>query len=903
MEKGVEILNEMVLHKNETVALLTPSEQQELCAAVMKTTPKEIASAITGIPVIERCVKAIILEKIDKDCKSLCSKKFASILRTPRSEHSQLAKIFCWSGILNEMKERAPDILNVLTTIAAPNLMLDGRQVPPICMAYALLMNTRNRELSMVQKMNTVVIGAGHATEKTFRRLGKLGVTQSRDNLRNLMDDVGSDCESTIRDLILLKKKNLRIVFDNIDFKILANIILKNHQNSDIHWMAQYCTFDRFASENLDDTTPLVSNIESFENKEYLLSQEELNKLKCDFTVLVSRVLVEFFPCLYYLQKNVCIHIPHRYSNEMAIKSTVISLPILPFNQSKHSDVCKYLDHMQEFLLNVHSPKYQSSSTDKKCSTEEKEKILKGVNVPLCGDLLGRERVTGAKKTRLGCDQQFDKFQNITEFPALWHTKQSFLGYIWEQLYKPSPVSGREIGTLYHLRQLFHMTNVYSSVKKNYKSAENLMLSATKAYICCSFMKFAGLDSLEDSTPSKIELPAENASNILKETFLKNTVGQFVDEYVMVELPAEKSWQTQQKKRLQAKEKLPTTCTVPSSLPELLSGQVVILVLQNTTSGYKVIGVGKVVNVVNQDTMNVSVLVISIEPDAQNVGLRINEIILWPRKLIAIPNMPYKETTSNTEDKTCQSSTDCAPDEDRLFNYASQCIQLGIMLMQLNDTEKEGDGERSIINWKLLMLYFRARKRGTKYAFEAMRVITLIKALCTERTAHRLIHGQFVNLKGGLGKNCANDLAMEMMIKNHKVMLKGMCGNKTLKAVERSTKASHGIKKIVDAYDEMNSVPPDSTSHTHASTKEDIIEMVRIIKPLNPFKHTPKRNLQAFSSMQQSPLNNLDTSLLHTWLTRHKKRLARDTLSNCDDDVDDDSMDEDLDLENDVEDD
>ena len=137
-----------------------------------------------------------------------------------------------------------------------------------------------------------------------------------------------------------------------------------------------------------------------------------------------------------------------------------------------------------------------------------------------------------------------------------------------------------------------------------------------------------------------------------------------------------------------------------------------------------------------------------------------------------------------------------------------------------------------------------------------------IKALCTERTAHHLIHVQFVNVKGGLGKNCANDLAMEM-IRNHKVILKGMCGNKTFNAVERSAKASHGLKRIVDAYDEMNSVPLDSTSHTHASTKEDIKEMVRIIKPLNPFDHTPKRNLQAFSSIQQSPLNNLDTSLLH----------------------------------------
>lgn len=108
------------------------------------------------------------------------------------------------------------------------------------------------------------------------------------------------------------------------------------------------------------------------------------------------------------------------------------------------------------------------------------------------------------------------------------------LQYIWEQLYKPSPVSGREVGTLYHLHQLFHMTNVYASVKKNYKSAENLMLSATKAYICCSFMKFAGLDSLED-TPSKIELPPGDASNDAKAAFLQDTIGQFVDKYVMVE--------------------------------------------------------------------------------------------------------------------------------------------------------------------------------------------------------------------------------------------------------------------------------------------------------------------------------------------------------------------------------
>lgn len=54
--------------------------------------------------------------------------------------------------------------------------------------------------------------------------------------------------------------------------------------------------------------------------------------------------------------------------------------------------------------------------------------ILKNIKVPLAGDLLGRERVTGVKKTRLGCDKPSERFENIVETPALWHTKQSFLG-------------------------------------------------------------------------------------------------------------------------------------------------------------------------------------------------------------------------------------------------------------------------------------------------------------------------------------------------------------------------------------------------------------------------------------------------------------------------------------------
>lgn len=89
--------------------------------------------------------------------------------------------------------------------------------------------------------------------------------------------------------------------------------------------------------------------------------------------------------------------------------------------------------------------------------------------------------------------------------------------------------------------------------------------------------------------------------------------------------------------------------------------------------------------------------------------------------------------------------TNCT--EDRCMNYGLQVMQLGVFLMQLNNTEAEGDGERSIRNWKVLMLYFRAQPRGLKYAFEAMCFLTFTKALCSERMAHRVLHGNNIIMR------------------------------------------------------------------------------------------------------------------------------------------------------------
>jgi len=45
------------------------------------------------------------------------------------------------------------------------------KDVPPICQAYGILMNARWQELSLMKKINTMLLGVGHATARVTLKL------------------------------------------------------------------------------------------------------------------------------------------------------------------------------------------------------------------------------------------------------------------------------------------------------------------------------------------------------------------------------------------------------------------------------------------------------------------------------------------------------------------------------------------------------------------------------------------------------------------------------------------------------------------------------------------------------------------------------------------------------------
>lgn len=161
------------------------------------------------------------------------------------------------------------------------------------------------------------------------------------------MEDVGGNLGGIIGDL-MSKGQQPRVVYDNFDFRITPGQLTKDHQNTDNHWISQFITFDRIDTSGLDNSKP-IGDLSEFDIFCYLMNDNERAKLRSDYTILATRVLVKFIPWLEPLKE--CLgHIKHKHSTEMARKSVVIGLPVVPFNQNKHADVIKYLEWLQPII-------------------------------------------------------------------------------------------------------------------------------------------------------------------------------------------------------------------------------------------------------------------------------------------------------------------------------------------------------------------------------------------------------------------------------------------------------------------------------------------------------------------------------------------------------------------------
>ena len=112
------------------------------------------------------------------------------------------------------------------------------------------------------------------------------------------------------------------------------------------------------------------------------------------------------------------------------------------------------------------------------------------------------------------------------------------------------------------------------------------------------------------------------------------------------------------------------------------------------------------------------------------------------------------------------------PSGDNVHEYTRDLFTLLIIWHYFHDSVREGDGDRVMLIWKLLLLIYHATKRSN-YAKEAAILLFQKDSFFSERKVAQLKWSRFVNVHGFAGHNVPTDLhiCMEHLNRKLKTML------------------------------------------------------------------------------------------------------------------------------------
>lgn len=208
---------------------------------------------------------------------------------------------------------------------------------------------------------------------------------------------------------------------------------------------------------------------------------------------------------------------------------------------------------------------------------------------------------------------------------------------------------------------------------------------------------------------------------------------------------------------------------------------------------------------------------------------------------------------------------------DGVFNYASALLNDGLLLLELKDAIREGDGHRILRCWKVLLMYFHFA-RHKNYQSEAFHLLAEVSAAASPRIASQLTWSRCVNIRGGKGKNIPLDLHMEHLnrtVKDHVTTLGANVAEQSILQCARSLK---GLIETCSTFDAQLGLEPSSISHSKANTSKD--EKV-IIKELTEtsrvFDYVPGRNHASFKSIHPSITEHINMTKLIQWIQKKKK--------------------------------
>jgi hypothetical protein len=208
----------------------------------------------------------------------------------------------------------------------------------------------------------------------------------------------------------------------------------------------------------------------------------------------------------------------------------------------------------------------------------------------------------------------------------------------------------------------------------------------------------------------------------------------------------------------------------------------------------------------------------------------------------------------------------CGTDDtsDQVYNYARVLCHYGSLAMEFRDAWAEGDGERIVRCWKLIMPHFRA-------SLEALRLQFHVNAVLSPNLAHQVKWHRFVNTKGGPGKNIPCDLYNEHMNRLIKEIIANMGSNLTEGALQRAVRSVSYLEKMTDNFDRVSNVPHRTSAH---SSRSDIADIKKVMKVVKSRKLLQVIGSREHTSIHFNPLHTWDAEKTKKWIKTHETKYS-----------------------------
>jgi hypothetical protein len=165
----------------------------------------------------------------------------------------------------------------------------------------------------------------------------------------SILDEATAVSRQQITESIIINPL-MKITGDNLDIYIRTSHMSSEKQNRDLHLFTSNLIFSRVATTDMSNSPPGTC-ASTISVDDCIIQAAEKDCLFNSYAIIIGRLFANKLPAFSWLNDILPQHIPHKYSNEMAQKSTIYALPLQMKNETNLDECVDILESYEEEMM------------------------------------------------------------------------------------------------------------------------------------------------------------------------------------------------------------------------------------------------------------------------------------------------------------------------------------------------------------------------------------------------------------------------------------------------------------------------------------------------------------------------------------------------------------------------